>query len=92
MSLSYINEKFSLAVRGMAISPASLSERLRDAWMQLHTLRSEDVTDPDLRHRYDSFHSSLTRHFEGTPSDENLLAREVCDLADAFHNLSNESR
>ena len=87
MSLSYLNEKFSSAVRGMAISPASRNDRLRDVWAELRTLRSEDVDDADLRLRFDHLRGSLKRLFDGEAENDHDLAREVCDLADLFHSL-----
>ena len=91
MSVGYIDARFRLALRGMAMSPESLHDRLRDAWRQLRTVRADEVTDPALRQRFNRFWNELTNHFEGRSADEDRLAHELCDLADTFRSLSVDS-
>ena len=60
MSLSYAHEKFSLAIDGMATSPASIQLRIADAYIsQLIRLNEQDLPE-DIRTDFRLMREQLT--------------------------------
>jgi hypothetical protein len=60
MKNGYPFEKFSNAVHGMAVSPASIQRRVADAYIyNLIHLRAEELPE-EIRHKFRELHETLT--------------------------------
>jgi hypothetical protein len=95
MSLDYVYEKFSLAIPGMATSPASIQERIADAYIsQLIKLNEEDLP-ADPRFDFGEVQTQLTAREpeagEGTvmatirhmsEADATEIARKIAKIYD----------
>jgi len=94
MSIDYAYEKFSIAIRGMASSPQNIKDRIRNAHLHFHTLKSDDLPQ-DSRLKYENLTTKLTsvraKENEGSvrasldamsDNEAEELARVIVDLYD----------
>jgi hypothetical protein len=95
--LDYFREKFGRAVNIMATSPAGLKERIHNAWLIFHTVRSNDLTDEeDLKTDYERLLGMLTQYDGPEGKMEATLSRlstdelvEIAELIVALNERAN---
>jgi hypothetical protein len=69
----YAFEKFSLAVLELAIGKGDVRSRLYDAWLQFHTVSTNDLPI-ELREELNWINSMLTRCEASYPGESKVLA------------------
>lgn len=76
MSLSYAHEKLGIAIEAMAVSPASIQQRIADAYMFniIHIDTDQDLP-PELHSLYDEISGLMTS--EEAEADEGLVMATV---------------
>ncbi len=73
MSRNYAREKFGSAVDEMASSPASIQERLNDAYLMFHPVRVEDLKEGEEQDLFNDIYNSLT-HEEAVGNEGRVKA------------------
>lgn len=61
MKNTYPLEKFAAAVDAMAVSNASLQDRVFSAFMEFHPVQPEDMPDSHSAEMYKKLHADLSR-------------------------------
>lgn len=69
MRASYAREKINSAANALASGTGTIQQRLMDAYMQFHPLRTDDFPD-DLKEDWDAIHAALTTE-EPTYNEKN---------------------
>ncbi len=100
MGIEYADEKFSTAIRSMALGGGTLQERLVDAYLSFHTLRKEDFPEEKLWNSFQDIHERLTcidaTGDEGTVAattrqmsfeEAHEVGSKIADLADTISRL-----
>jgi len=98
--IRYAHEKFSAAIRGMAVGAGDARDRMRSAFMTFHTIRPSDLPAPLDRHLqwvYDQLTRKPARYrLEGTldstlaqmkNSTASKIAERVLAITDAIEEL-----
>jgi hypothetical protein len=85
--LCYVDEKFTDAVRQLAISSGPMKERLEAAFLAIHTVRANDFDDPQMRAAYQSILERLTINGTVVATTAQMDANEGEDVANGIFEL-----
>jgi hypothetical protein len=80
MSRNYAREKFGSAVEAMASSPASIQDRLEDAYLTFHPVQVKDLKEGEEQDLFQDIYDSLTR--EEAVGDEGRVKATLNKMSD----------
>lgn len=92
MKLSYLYEKFMVAVEVLATSPASLQKRLEGAYRSFIDVEPKDFDDDEMRATFEQIRSRITRVQDGQivsiiATSRQLSDQEAAEIADFIFSL-----